>query len=231
MIRAWALEHFGHPRRVEEWRYPSGTLVSIWSTEDASSVRLIYEGQLLSSGAKARDVAENVHTIRRQLHPQLRHFWQRNYDRIASWEMPTGFGGGLAGRVPYGGDQERAKGLAIIGQHYERCQRGFVPLISRWFGFLCSLEVLFLRQEEPGGLVHHGDIDNRMNTLFDGLRLPTDCAQDWTQEENPFYCLLDDDALITQVKITTDRLLKPMPNKGDVVLLLDIHVTLAENPW
>ncbi len=42
-------------------------------------------------------------------------------------------------------------------------------------------------------------------------------------EETPFYCLLQDDSLVTKVSITTDRLLAPECNSGFVYLLL--HVT------
>ena len=79
---------------------------------------------------------------------------------------------------------------------------------------------------------HGGDIDNRLNTLFEGLQLPSgDCGDDWIAEESPFYCLLENDILITHVKVTTDRLLKPMPSKTDVLLMLNVDVMLADNPW
>ena len=115
MTRASALEQFGHSHQLDEWMYPSGTLVSIWTCEGMPlSLRLIYEGQLLSAQVKSKhDYRRNLQAIRKQLHPQLRDFWRRNHDSISTWGMPTGFGGILAGRVPYGDDEERAKGLEL----------------------------------------------------------------------------------------------------------------------
>jgi len=241
MTRASALEQFGHSHQLDEWMYPSGTLVSIWTCEGMPlSLRLIYEGQLLSAQVKSKhDYRRNLQAIRKQLHPQLRDFWRRNHDSISTWGMPTGFGGILAGRVPYGDDEERAKGLEQIAQHYQHCGIKFIPLITKAFKFFCSLDILFLRQEDPGALIqggkigeHGGDIDNRLNTLFEGLQLPSgDCGDDWIAEESPFYCLLENDILITHVKVTTDRLLKPMPSKTDVLLMLNVDVMLADNPW
>jgi len=151
MTRASALEQFEHSHQLDEWMYPSGTLVSIWTCEGMPlSLRLIYEGQLLSAQVKSKhDYRRNLQAIRKQLHPQLRDFWRRNHDSISTWGMPTGFGGILAGRVPYGDDEERAKGLEQIAQHYQHCGIKFIPLITKAFKFFCSLDILFLRQEDP----------------------------------------------------------------------------------
>jgi len=49
-------------------------------------------------------------------------------------------------------------------------------------------------------------------------------------DENPFFCLLEDDCLITGVSVTTGRLLMPLDtdeNSKDVYFV--IHVTL-QNP-
>jgi hypothetical protein len=75
------------------------------------------------------------------------------------------------------------------------------------------LNILFLRREEPGSVVTQGgDIDNRLKTLFDALRIPLTAGELPTgfapgPDEKPFHCLLESDALITQVGVVTDRLL------------------------
>ncbi len=57
-----------------------------------------------------------------------------------------------------------------------------------------------------------GDIDNRLKTLFDSLRMPSpsqECGQESPGEaEDPFYVLLEDDETIANVSVTTDRLLQ-----------------------
>jgi hypothetical protein len=110
-----------------------------------------------------------------------------------------------------------------------------VPLIRKTGGFTCALDILFLRRDNPGNIVAHGgDIDNRVKTLFDGLRMPETVSdlggsQLDPQNEDPFYVLLEDDSLITSVSITTDRLLalrESEENLHDVWLVL--RVTMVD---
>ncbi len=77
-----------------------------------------------------------------------------------------------------------------------------------------------------------GDIDNRLKTLFDALRIPDKKEQVRnhvpSDEENPIHVLLTDDTLVTGVKITTDQLLM-LPEKlydSNQVFLM-IHVGLT----
>ena len=79
-----------------------------------------------------------------------------------------------------------------------------------------------------------GDIDNRIKVLFDGLKMPETVSDlgglPLESDENPFFCLLEDDSLITSVTITTDRLLLERDSeekRNDVYLI--IHVTVL-NP-
>jgi hypothetical protein len=74
------------------------------------------------------------------------------------------------------------------------------------------LDILFLRPEASGQIIQTGgDIDNRLKTLFDGLRRPM-LANEISKndfpfpEETPFHCLLSDDALISKVTVATDQL-------------------------
>jgi hypothetical protein len=39
--------------------------------------------------------------------------------------------------------------------------------------------------------------------------------------ENPFYCLLESDTLITELSVTTDRLLKPV-SESHVLLIIKV---------
>jgi hypothetical protein len=89
----------------------------------------------------------------------------------------------------------------------------FVPLVAKCFATACCLDILLLRPEGSDPLVSQaGDIDNRIKTLFDALRIPKpDETEGLTpaEGENPFFCLLEDDALILEFHISTDRLLVP----------------------
>jgi hypothetical protein len=107
--------------------------------------------------------------------------------------------------------------------------RNFIPLVRESLKLACGLDILFLRKEQPGSLVlQGGDIDNRLKTLFDALRVPS--AGDLEVEQpdaahDPFYCLLEQDALITSFSIETDRLLaKPNTPPNQVYLVIEVTV-------
>ena len=84
---------------------------------------------------------------------------------------------------------------------------------------ICDLDILFLRPDRPGSVVWAGDIDNRLKTLLDAMRIP-EVGEDYasrepSDDEVPFFCLLEDDKLITKVAVETDRLLEPIGNSVD----------------
>jgi hypothetical protein len=104
---------------------------------------------------------------------------------------------------------------------------------------VAHLDILFLRPGSPGSVITQGgDIDNRLKTLFDGLQIPDENqivaapppSPDQTKAPwggAPFFCLLENDVLITRVNVETDRLLKPdVEGVGGSRVLLVINVTL-----
>jgi hypothetical protein len=190
--------------------------------------RLTYDGPLRSdnSGSKVR---ETKHWIRRRLQPQLRELCQRNPGFAALTRLLRGAPG--TGGVIVPGEPN----WADIGAQYRRGGFEFVPLIVGAAGVVCHLEVLFLRREKPGALItkpkdeYGGDLDNRLKIFFDALRvpsadeLPTGAAPDASEE--PFYCLLEDDSLITKFQIETDMLLDPPPTDKRTDVRLIVRVT------
>jgi hypothetical protein len=103
---------------------------------------------------------------------------------------------------------------------------------------VCSLDVIFLRRDEPGNLIQGGgDIDNRIKVLFDALRMPQSVEElagaTPSTDQEPFYCLLEDDRLITEVKVTTDRLLTPpmaSESQNDVHLVMRVTTIALVTP-
>jgi hypothetical protein len=75
----------------------------------------------------------------------------------------------------------------------------FAPLVSSRIRFAASLDILMLRPEPPGSIVSQaGDIDNRLKTLLDALKVPHEAnalpeGSKPAADETPFYCLLQDD--------------------------------------
>lgn len=167
--------------------------------------RLTYQGPLSANGSP-----KEKQEIRRKLRQQLAELWKQSPLSEAR-EVRLARNDGKLTRTVDGFD--------------------FIPLVNKRFCLICALDILFLRREEPGSLVRHGgDIDNRLKTLFDALRMPHAASElppgDMpTPDEKPFDCLLEDDQLITEVKVTTDRLLQP-PAGSNTDVLLVVHVRL-----
>ena len=95
-----------------------------------------------------------------------------------------------------------------------------------------ELDIIFLRQQAKGKLIGEGgDIDNRLKTLFDSLRMPSKAevqklGDAVAQDEDPLHCLLQDDSLIHRVNVETDRLLKDgEPNELMAIIQVTIVVT------
>jgi hypothetical protein len=107
----------------------------------------------------------------------------------------------------------------------------FFPLVVEGREEFVELEILMLRPDYgPGYVVQGGDIDNRLKTLFDSLRIPKDINEipSDTKKEEPFYCLFEDDILISKLSINTDRLLEP--EKSNPYVKLIIHVQVNRSP-
>jgi len=104
---------------------------------------------------------------------------------------------------------------------------------------LCSVHILFLRPDVPGGVIRSGDIDNRMKTIFDALRMPSGKDElggydTPSKGEDPFFCLLEDDSLISQASIETDTLLQPTGpdwEANDARLVLTVRLSPYRVTW
>jgi hypothetical protein len=187
--------------------------------------RLVYEGPLHSNGAPTEK-----HGIRKQLHGQLKELWvqHENLREIADFPQED-FDANEPVWAP-------GVGLRQIARQHARCGFEFVPLVSWRFRLVCSLEILFLRRENPGAVVSGGDVDNRLKTLFDSLRLPKcdEITEKPEADEQPMFCLLEDDRLITEVKVTTDRLLTPLgqgESRTDVLLIISVELEQTSRLW
>jgi hypothetical protein len=171
--------------------------------------RLTYEGRLL--GASRSDTrAEHKHQLRKVFHRQLQRFWQIN--PYLQRGQPVTFSHGT--NSPFIGTAHGSTLIEWIAPRYTRFGYRFIPLVRAELSLRCSLQILFLRPEKPGDLIKSGDIDNRLKTLFDALRMPENIGELGSSSspgegEDPFFCLLEDDKLISQVAVETDLLLEP----------------------
>lgn len=165
--------------------------------------RLVYEGHLPAQGARS----EHKWAIRRALHPQLETLWAQHpaLREHRSWlDVPP---------VP---------GQTSV--MVERSGTWFAPLVTSRLNLYAEVSVLLFRHQPRGAVLSEGgDVDNRLKTLIDGLRLPH--ARQEIRDEStggplpsPFYCLLEDDSLVTKASLESEQMLRP--GKPDEVLAI-----------
>ena len=112
----------------------------------------------------------------------------------------------------------------------------FFPLVSDFLfkkGSHLELDILMLRRGPLGNVViHGGDIDNRLKTLFDSLQSPSpeQCAKLGPCTKNiVFACLLTDDRQISRVNVRTASLLDTTISEKEVILVIDVSVVGVRN--
>jgi len=191
--------------------------------------RLLYSGnQLVSDGD-----ATQKHVIRRAFHPQLKQLWKSN-SQLSDLAMRRGvycFPDGTDFQSEGMPEQAREAFFAKMGKLYERGGFHFVPLIEQANCLRVSLDILFLRRDQHPMIKAGGDIDNRLKTLFDAFRVPdTTAGLGGIPEagEEPFFVLLQDDCLISEIRVNTDNLLmlpqQTAPNAKDAFLVIDVRL-------
>jgi hypothetical protein len=173
--------------------------------------RLLFAGNLPSRGK-----APEKHLIRQGFHPQLRELWRNdpNLKLLAAFKGVSGMKGHYSDAEHGDKVEEGWKALAV-----KRKDFNFLPLVTEAMDARCSLDIVLLRPGN-GKLMTGGDIDNKLKTLFDALRMP-ELMQECDRitpgpDEDPMFVLLEDDSLITEVKVSTDNLLL-LPNKREGV--------------
>jgi hypothetical protein len=200
--------------------------------ENRVQFHLLYSGKLHSNG----DIKEK-HNLRKSFHPQLRRLWLTNSNLRKQAEDA-----GRRDNAPNLSDEDAImKGLAAMGHNWIRNGFNFIPLVTERVVLRCSLDILFLRAEEKNYILQGGDIDGRLKTLFDSLRmirdaqeLPTDHAIPGEGEE-PFFVLLEDDSLISEVRVNANQLLllpgTKAVEKDDVYLQIAVQLNPTVVGW
>jgi hypothetical protein len=170
---------------------------------------LVYQGDLPPNGS-----AFDKWRIRRELEPQIRRLSETPpFESLKRFYDPAD---GLPGRY--------------VGRHLGGI--GCVPLISSKVDLRAKLDVLLLSSDMPGGLLHAGDIDNRLKTLFDALSMPANAQQvptsDDAEPDGRLFCLLEDDRLVTRVEVSNDRLLTELPGSRRTLVLIRVQPHVAK---
>lgn len=170
---------------------------------------LVYQGRL-----KANGNPKDKQAFRRVFHKQLKELWTQ--PPLDEFGPPTEL---LWTDV----DPKEIPIIQEVGDFK------FAPLVNQQLHLIAELHITMLRPEPPGAIVTQGgDIDNRIKTLLDSLKMPKEMGEipkDDSPKENedPFFCLLEDDNLITKLTVVTDRLLEPCDNPSFVNLLIHVQ--------
>ncbi|MET4180673.1 hypothetical protein ABIB94_002773 [Bradyrhizobium sp. JR7.2] len=170
---------------------------------------LLFEGDIPPRRKGSHD---EIHKIRCDLSPQLKALWDFPplADEAKKW---------LKHADENGGD------YAILEK---RGGAVFAPLISKRNDLHCELRIKFLRQQAPGQFIADGgDIDNRMKTFLDALSVPPLAQASLFAQfasEEPIYCLMQDDGLVTKLDVETDRLLRPTETRFGLVAIVEVNV-------
>lgn len=196
---------------------------------------LTYDGELPSAGNRNTRVPEKWN-IRKAIHPQLVELWSTSAElkRLAVRQVPNeGYFAVETHHLTAPSTSFEAKEghlhlCSPIHVQGVECQ----PLVRESLALACALDILFLRKEEPGSLIlQGGDLDNRIKTLFDGLRMPSSDDFNGSQGTlpSPLYCLLENDSLINDCAIRTGRLLtRPGADVSEVRLVIDVTVKVMQ---
>jgi hypothetical protein len=170
---------------------------------------LIYDGILKpQNSGYNKGIKENKHDIRCKIHQQLKELWKRAPFKPDPKDFYKNIGG-----------------------------FNFLPLAVEGRNEIAEMNITLLRPTPIGHIVGQGgDIDNRIKTLLDALRMPKnndELPKGYVPnpDENPFYCLLEDDKLITKLSISTARLLIPTSDKHFVHLIITVHIKQIEPEW
>ena len=163
---------------------------------------LYYKGILKSNGSK-----KDKHEIRMFFHNQIEKLWTQ--------EPLINFKSFLESK----------------SDAFSREINGFTfsSIINKDFHLIADLDIILLRPEPIGNIIKTGgDIDNRLKTLFDALKMPSnfdELPNDLDPKNMPKtrFCLLHDDSLINSIKISTRQFLGSGINNNEVILLIDVN--------
>ena len=207
----------GAERRVLRWDH------DLDPNEGDVEFRLTYDGPLMASqdGNTLRKRSHHVHDIRQKFHRQLKPLWKEH----PVMKQITANGSSLDVYTP------SSAASPSLNLTFEREGFRFLPIVTTDNGQIGRLDILMLRIGQPGQVIY--DIDNRLKTLFDALRMPKgkqELGENTTEgrrlpqgDEDPFFVLLEDDRLITHLAVTSDTLLENAPEEN-VKLVISVTI-------
>lgn len=177
------------------------TEIPYLAVEPSMPITLQYRGRILSSSDK-NSKTKNKNELRGYFNPQLKHFLDDPPMDLYSFYTR--------------------------GHTYSNDELTFHPLVVARQA-TCELNIKLLTRSKPGNLIHDGDLDNRLKTIFDALTMPRDVLRTGIgkpEKEPPFYVLLEDDCSITDFCVKSELLLMPPADEpsGYAELYVEVKV-------
>jgi hypothetical protein len=198
--------------RFRDWPDPARLI-----GDEAVELRLEYWAYIPTDNRQGDHHSDLKHAMRLEFSNQLRIVWRKSPMLNQHQHfIPPSYGIGSPIHFPEGFLWEEHPRRSIFQPHYrpeddsapffqvQMCGFSWVPLVS-WHNYLnCKLDITF-HGEGQSAVRRGGDLDNRVKTLFDGLRMP---LRDSEVPGNMFgknaelaYCLLEDDSLIREFTV------------------------------
>jgi hypothetical protein len=186
---------------------------------DYMEFRLVYEGSLKSG--QSTGIVEEKHAIRKAIHKQLAQLWEVIPDlKMRSAEhsilsVTPAQRGPIGHTITTAAATPRDSLWEKLGNKFNKCGFKFVPLVGTDLQLTCGLDILILQKDKATPIGKKGDIDNRLKTLFDALQVPVNCEElppgvvKAADEDPYFFCLTEEDCLITDVRVAVDKWLAP----------------------
>jgi hypothetical protein len=200
---------------------------------------LIYDGDLPSAGNKPQPVPASL--IRNVFHDQLADLWESHviFRQLARTARTYPGGSFFSdGKFPppelpdynepvrplQPGQTDYCAPIPVSG-----ASASYIPIVRRSLYLAAAVDVLFLWHEEPRSLMQQGgDLDGRLKTLFDALKMPDPKDSNYKGARptaDPLYVAPEDDALISDFSIKSGSLLgRGAKKKHEVRLTIDITI-------
>jgi hypothetical protein len=211
--------------------------------------RLTYQGPLRPTQPQDKcrpekeSLAQHKHKVRRHFHEQLKDWWRFNRF-LASYKADTLEDYSLSpveqsGRWDDGPSVNALPLSELVARQYVENGFRFAPLVTERASLTCSLDILVLRRDHPAnGVLSAGDLDNRVKTIVDCLTKPRGAGQLGgavpQDGENPFFCLLEDDRLVTGLTVESDLLISSSSHKDgsdDFLREVELVVSVEVKPY
>ncbi len=174
---------------------------------------LHYQGKLRSN-----DKAAGKHLIRQQLNQQIESLCRRRFIDTFKEDFDNST---TQGHKPM-----------YVNHGIQR----FYFLISENLKTVVDLDITLLVPHKSGSLVNNGgDIDNRIKTLLDALRVPRTLdeipkSQNVENADAEVFCLLEDDKLINRISIRSYEDYAP-ESKDTVRCLIQVKTKILAATW